>query len=79
MKQKVLISIAIARNTPMLIFDEPTANLDKEGRERFIALLRQCDAEKSIIFISHRVEDIADLVTRKITMDMGRIVEDEKI
>lgn len=78
MKQKVLISIAMARNAGRMIFDEPTANLDKEGRLHFTELLKQNAQDKTMIFISHRIEDIEGLVTRKVTMDIGRIVEDEK-
>ena len=79
MKQKVLISIALARNTDMMIFDEPTANLDRDGRLYFMELLKENAQSRTMIFISHRIEDIEGLVTRKVTMDMGRITEDEEI
>ncbi len=79
MKQKVLISIALARGCKKLIFDEPTANLDTAGREHFLSLVHQHCADTSIIFISHRLEDVADMVTRKIEMDMGRVISDETV
>ncbi len=79
MKQKVLISIALARTSGRLIFDEPTANLDTAGRESFLKLVEKRCTDKSIIFICHRLEEVEKLVTRKITMDMGRVVEDETI
>ncbi len=79
MKQKVLIAIALARECGRLIFDEPTANLDTVGRERFLELVGEHCRDRSLIFICHRVEDVASLVTRKIEMDMGRIVYDEVV
>ncbi|WP_187648306.1 ABC transporter ATP-binding protein [Nitrosophilus labii] len=79
MKQKLLIAIAIAKNTDILIFDEPTANLDPKAREKFYNLLKELDKKTSAIYITHRIEEIEGLVNRKIYMDLGKIVEDEKI
>jgi ABC-2 type transport system ATP-binding protein len=79
MKQKVLISIALARGCGKIIFDEPTANLDTAGRERFLDLVGEYGGGKSIIFICHRLEDVSDLVSRKIEMDMGSVINDEAV
>ncbi len=79
MKQKLLIAIALAKKSDILIFDEPTANLDPKAREKFYELLSSLDAGISTIFITHRLEEIEGLVNRKIYMDLGSIVEDERI
>ncbi len=79
MKQKLLIAIALAKNSDILIFDEPTANLDPKAREKFYELLILLDDRISTIFITHRLEEIEDLVNRQIYMDLGSIVEDERI
>ncbi len=79
MKQKLLIAIAIAKNSKILIFDEPTANLDPKARQNFYNLLEELDGKCSTIYITHRLEEIEGLVNRKIYMDLGKIVEDEKI
>ncbi len=79
MKQKLLIAIALAKNSDILIFDEPTANLDPKAREKFYELLTLLDDRISTIFITHRLEEIEDLVNRQIYMDLGSIVEDERI
>jgi ABC-2 type transport system ATP-binding protein len=79
MKQKLLIAIALSRRSDLLIFDEPTANLDPKGRENFYHLLDELDESISTIFITHRIDEIISLVNRKIYMDLGRVVEDEKI
>lgn len=79
MKQKFLISIALAKNPDIFIFDEPTANLDPKGRESFYNILNNYFQDKLNIFISHRKEEILNIVNRKIELDLGKVVLDEKI
>jgi ABC-2 type transport system ATP-binding protein len=79
MKQKLLIAIALSKKSDLLIFDEPTANLDPKGREKFYDLLTEIDEKCSTLFITHRLDEIEGLVNRKIYMDLGKVVEDEKI
>ena len=79
MKQKLLIAIAFARDTDFYIFDEPTANLDTAGREKFYIMLEKLMKGKSFIMISHRIDEVKNIVNRNIELDLGRIVRDEKI
>ena len=79
MKQKLLIAIALAKKSNLLIFDEPTANLDPKARESFYRLLSNVDKDITTIFITHRLDEIESLINRKIYMDLGKVVEDEKI
>lgn len=79
MKQKLLISIALSRNPKIFIFDEPTANLDPKGRESFYSLLNEFKDDRIMIFISHRIEEVNHIVNRKIEMDLGKVILDEKL
>ena len=79
MKQKLLIAIALSKKSSILVFDEPTANLDPKAREHFYTLLRDLDKSCSTLFITHRLDEIENIINRKIYMDLGKIVEDEKI
>ena len=79
MKQKLLIAIALSKKSNLLIFDEPTANLDPKGRGKFYELLTEIDPSCSTLFITHRLDEIEGLVNRQIYMDLGKVVEDEKI
>ncbi len=79
MKQKLLIAIALSKKSRLLIFDEPTANLDPKGREQFYRLLREIDEACSTIYITHRLDEISALVNRTIYMELGKIVEDERM
>ncbi|MFA7083267.1 MAG: ABC transporter ATP-binding protein [Arcobacteraceae bacterium] len=79
MKQKLLIAIALAKNPKIFIFDEPTANLDPKGRDIFYSILNDFLEERIMIFISHRIEEVHHIVNRKIEMDLGKVILDEKI
>ena len=79
MKQKFLIALAFGRASKAMIFDEPTANLDPSAREHFKTLLRKYAKDKSLIFISHRLDEVEGLVKRMICMDLGRITDDKNV
>ncbi len=79
MKQKLLIAIALARKSELYIFDEPTANLDPRGRENFYNLLKDLDEKSSVIYVTHRLEDLEGLTNRLVYLDIGKITDDKKI
>ncbi|MEN4053498.1 MULTISPECIES: ABC transporter ATP-binding protein [Sulfurimonas] len=78
MKQKLLIAISLAKESDIIIYDEPTANLDPKARDDFYRLLKQNEKEKVLLFVTHRLEEVKDLVNRQIYMDLGKIVSDER-
>ncbi len=77
MKQKLLISAALARRPSLLIMDEPGANLDPRSRAVFFELLAESAPGTTMLLSSHRVDEIADLVNRMIELDHGRVVMDD--
>lgn len=79
MKQKLLIAISLAKKSDIMIFDEPTANLDPKARDNFYRLLKEIRTEKVMLFVTHRLDEVESLVNRQIYMDLGEIVSDEKI
>ena len=80
MKQKLLASLAFARRACVMFFDEPTANLDAAGRNVFRSIIQEDRfKDATMVFISHRVEELNTVLNRAIWLDLGRIVKDEKI
>jgi len=79
MKQKLLIAISLAKKSNIIIYDEPTANLDPKARDDFYRLLKQNEDEKVLLFVTHRREEVEQIVNREIYMDMGKIISDEII
>ena len=77
-KQKILVTVALGRNADFMIFDEPAANLDPAARAVFIDLLAE-RKDASMLIASHRLEEVAPLVTRVIELDRGRVVLDDEV
>jgi len=79
MKQKMLIAISLARQSEIIIYDEPTANLDPKARDNFYRLLKNGTRAKIALFVTHRLDEIKELVNRQIYMDLGKVLTDEKV
>jgi cobalt/nickel transport system ATP-binding protein len=75
--QKRLVSIAgiLAMKSKILIYDEPTSNLDMRYRRILINFIRESKAEGSII-ASHDLEFILEVCNRVILLDNGKIIKD---
>ena len=79
MKQKMLIAISLARQSEIIIYDEPTANLDPKARHNFHRLLKNEARAKTALFVTHRIDEMQELVNRQIYMDLGKVLTDEAI
>ncbi|MCW4459848.1 ABC transporter ATP-binding protein [Microbacterium sp. MPKO10] len=77
MKQRIMISIAIASNPKLLIADEPTTALDVTVQAQILELIRALGRshDMSVLFISHDLAVISQLCDRVIVMRNGEIVE----
>ncbi|MBV2092429.1 MAG: ABC transporter ATP-binding protein [Candidatus Thiodiazotropha sp. (ex Ctena orbiculata)] len=78
-KQKLLIAIALGRESELLVMDEPAANLDPQARHIFFRLLAAKKDHAAMLISSHRLDEVAALVNRVIEMDQGEIVLDDKV
>ncbi|HLG51826.1 MAG TPA: NosD domain-containing protein, partial [Chloroflexota bacterium] len=73
MRQKLAIALAVIGRPPLLLLDEPTANLDAASRRELLGFLGNLKREgQTIIFTSHRWSDIATLADRVISLEGGR-------
>jgi len=76
-KRRLCIACVLAMNTKILIFDEPTAGLDEGGRQWMLQLARRLQGQgKTILWISHNMEEVAELAERIIVLHQGRIIND---
>jgi ABC-type multidrug transport system ATPase subunit len=76
-KQRLALVIALLADPPLLILDEPTANLDVKAREKFLSLLAELKSEgKTLIFSSHRLEEVVALADRILVLEAGKLVAD---
>jgi putative ABC transport system ATP-binding protein len=77
-KQRVAIARALAQNTPIILADEPTGNLDSKASEEIMELLKLSNKKynQTIIMITHNL-DLASQADRVIKLEDGKIVEGE--
>ena len=78
-KQRVAIARALAKDTPIIIADEPTGNLDSRSAASIIKLLSEIAKDKLVIIVTHNYEQVEGYVTRKIKMHDGKVLEDKHI
>ena len=73
-KKRVAIATVLAMEPEILVLDEPTAGLDPRARRGLIRLLR--DLPQTMLASTHDLRLVAELFTRTIVLDEGRVVAD---
>lgn len=73
--QRVAIASIIVMNPKILIFDEPTSQLDPLGTEEIFDILKLLKSQnKTIILVEHKIDLIAEYADRVVVMDNGEII-----
>jgi len=77
MRQRIVISIALANNSEILICDEPTTALDVTIQGQILDLINDLKIKRnlSVIFITHDLGVVANVADRIAVMYAGKIVE----
>lgn len=76
-KRRVVIACILATKAEFLLFDEPSAGLDEKGRQWMINLAKNEHSKgKTIIWVSHNMEEVAELAQRVLVLDKGKLVLD---
>ncbi|MFA6548409.1 MAG: ABC transporter ATP-binding protein [Candidatus Margulisiibacteriota bacterium] len=77
LKQRVNIGRSLLADPPVMLFDEPTVGLDFEMTKEVYRLLKSIHARgKTILFTSHRPEEVRTLATRILVLHQGSLVFD---
>lgn len=76
-KQRTVIARAIAKDSPVILADEPTGNLDSVNAKSILALLKEVSEEKLVIVVTHNYEDVKEYATRHIRIYDGGVESDE--
>lgn len=78
-KQRVAIARALAKETPIIVADEPTGNLDSESAEIVVRLLSELSKDRLVIVVTHNYDQFEKYATRRIKLNDGKLNEDDKI
>ena len=75
-KQRLSIARALAKNTGIIVADEPTGNLDSETGNQIIQLLKELSKDRLVIMVTHNYDQVELYATRKIRLHEGEIISD---
>ena len=78
-RQRLAIACALAMGSPLVVLDEPTANLDPQGIDDVYAALRDVIAagDRAILLVEHNLDAAMGFVTRTVVLDRaGRVAFD---
>ena len=78
-KVKLMLAGTLARDTDLLLLDEPASPLDPLMRDKLCNMLRdylsENDGERSVLFSTHNISDMENITDYVIIVEQGRIVE----
>ena len=78
-RMRTSLAAVFARETELLVLDEPGSSLDPLMRDRLCDRMREYlddgEGEKSIIFSTHNIADMENAADYAVFMDMGKIIE----
>lgn len=79
MKMKTMLAAVFARDTRMLLLDEPASPLDPLMRDKLCSMIRdyidEGNGEKSVFFSTHNIADMENVTDYAVIMEQGKIVE----
>ena len=80
MRQKLALAVVLATEVPLVILDEPTANLDPTARSIVLELAREARAAgRSVIFSSHVLSEVEETCDDVAILRAGRVVHEQSI
>ena len=73
-KQRISIARAMLKNSPIIIFNEATANVDAENEEKLQKAIEELTRNKTIIIIDHRLKIVKN-ADQILVIDNGKLVQ----
>lgn len=78
-KQRCVIARALAKDSPIILADEPTGNLDSKSSREVTRILKEVSKDKLVIVVTHNPEFFKEYATRRILISDGKLKEDKVI
>lgn len=78
MQQRLSLAVALLSDAPVLLMDEPTASLDRDGQRTFFDIVDALRREgRTLLLSSHRPEEVQRLTDRVLQLEAGRLAAPE--
>ncbi|MBI4155047.1 ABC transporter ATP-binding protein [Candidatus Woesearchaeota archaeon] len=77
-KQKVALASILAMEPKILLFDEPTANLDQFSIKGLVGVIKELRRKHTIVIVEHNVELITEVCDRVLLIDNGKVLVEDK-
>lgn len=78
-KQRTVIARALAKDSPIILADEPTGNLDSKTSKEIIDLLREVSKDKLVVVVTHNFDQVEHCATRHVRIFDGAVEADQKM
>ncbi len=78
-KQRTVIARALAKDSPIILADEPTGNLDSATSAEIIELLKEVSKDKLLIVVTHNFDQLEKCATRHVRIYDGAVESDHVI
>ncbi len=78
-KQRTVIARALAKDSPIILADEPTGNLDSATSKEILELLYEVSRDKLVIIVTHNFEQVEEYATRHIRIFDGAVEFDHAL
>lgn len=80
MRQKCALAATLATDVPLIILDEPTANLDPNVRATVLRLVAEARAAgRTVLFSSHVLSEVEEVCDRVVILRAGRLVHTQEM
>src|SRR5262249_25129120 len=75
-RQRVGLGQALVHDPPILILDEPTADLDPNEKAEVLRYIREIGKDRTILLSTHNLSEVENACARAIIVSKGRVVAD---
>lgn len=80
MRQKLALAAVLSADTPLVILDEPTSNLDPTMRSEVVSLVREASrAGRTVLFSSHVLSEVEQACDRVVILRRGELVHSQVV
>lgn len=78
-KQRTVLARTLAKNSPIILCDEPTGNLNETAAREIFALLRDISIDRIVVVVTHDQAMVDQYASRKIRLYDGEVIEDQTL